>query len=373
MPTHAGLRILHLYRPRLPSYRAQAIQVLHTAHALAKRGHHVTLLADPGMNRPTVEAVLDAFQLCPLSTLDLRFAPWKHPGLSGLWFRRQVARWWEGPPGLVLARDKRRLLAALRRHSRHPDKGNEQKKHRVILETHELDSALALESHTDPGPFKKLEADVARRAYALVANCHGTLAMWEQAAEEWSLPLPARTMVCHNATSPTRVRPLVTDGDQVIRYIGSLGEYKGTDILFSAAPLLPLPLELVGTDRRGHVDVGAVTSNVLLQPPLPYPLVPDLLARSRCLLLPLRNNLYGRSLTSPLKIWDYLATCVPIVAADLPSIREIMHSTRSSIHLYRPGDHLDMVRAVATALASGQRPSSLRSWAQRARELEDLF
>ena len=107
------MRIFHLYRPRLPSLRAQAIQVLHACHALAARGHTVTLLADrAGTGRP--EEALEVMGLQPVEGLDLRIAPTAQSGLAGLWFRASLARWWTGAPGLVLARDKRRLQAAMK-------------------------------------------------------------------------------------------------------------------------------------------------------------------------------------------------------------------------------------------------------------------
>ncbi len=107
------MRLLHLYRPRLPGCRAQAVQVLHSCHALAARGHQVTLLADRGPAPATPARVLADFGLDALPNLDLRISPWAHSGLAGRWFRRQLSAWWAGPPGLLLVRDQRRLLQAL--------------------------------------------------------------------------------------------------------------------------------------------------------------------------------------------------------------------------------------------------------------------
>ena len=45
------MRLLHLYRPRLPGLRAQAIQVVHTCRALSEQGFSVTLLADSSDSR----------------------------------------------------------------------------------------------------------------------------------------------------------------------------------------------------------------------------------------------------------------------------------------------------------------------------------
>ncbi|MEC8423796.1 MAG: hypothetical protein VX000_08465, partial [Myxococcota bacterium] len=143
------MRILHLYRPELPGQRAQAIQVLHTCHALARRGHRVTLLADRGPREARPETALASLGLPCVDTLDLRIAPVRQRTMAGMWFRREVARWWSGPPGLILARDKRRLLAALSTH------GN---RHRIMLETHELDSGLERDAGRDPTPVLAREA-----------------------------------------------------------------------------------------------------------------------------------------------------------------------------------------------------------------------
>ena len=68
------LRVLVLYRPKLPSARAQSIQVLGTAHALAELGCRVTLIADvpeTGRGHQRRE-VLNFYQLsdCLLYTSD---------------------------------------------------------------------------------------------------------------------------------------------------------------------------------------------------------------------------------------------------------------------------------------------------------------
>jgi hypothetical protein len=328
-------RVLVLYRPRLPSLRAQAIQVTHAAHALAARGFAVTVLADRG----GAGDPLASFGLEPVAGLDLHVAPSAHPTLAGLWFRAEVLRWWAGAPGIVIARDKRRLrrLQALGR------------RHAFVLETHELDSALAAEAGRDPEPLRALEAAVARGVDAIIANCGGTIALWEQ-----HHALPERRGVAHNATSASRRRDR-HEPDGTIRIVGSTGDYKGV-AAWSDTPL-PLPLQIVGDPTTA----------------VPYPEVPDLLARSSALVLPLQDNLFGRSLTSPLKLWDYLATPTPLVLPDLPAIREIVAIARRDVAWYHPARPETFAIGVATALAMGSRPPFVRTWADRAAEVERLL
>lgn len=347
------MRVLQLYRPRLPGLRAQAVQVVQAGHALARRGHTVTLLADRASPDATVAEALSRLGLAPVDGLSLRLAPmvWR-PG-AGLWFRQQVARWARGADGVVIARDKRRLVAA-----RLP------RRHRVILESHELDSLLAADRGDDPAPIRQLEARAAQRADALVANCGGTLAAWEESG----LPLPAHRVVVHNGTA---ARPHPDPLDPVVRCLGSLRAYKGARFVLEACADWPLPLEWIGGTDAERASAPATTARLLA--PVPQPDVARLLARATVVLVPLEDNLFGRRLTSPLKLWDALAVGRPVVAPDLPSIREIADRTGASLHLHAPGDRAGLAVAVRAAAAAPAPAPVVRSWDDRAAELESVL
>ncbi|MEL6348028.1 MAG: glycosyltransferase [Myxococcota bacterium] len=346
------MRILHLYRPQLPSLRAQAIQVVHTCHALAIRGHRVTLLANRA-ERPADP--ITALGLAPTPTLTIRQSRFRNRGLAGVWFRTQLSRWWLGAPGVVLARDKKRLWDALQ--------WLPPKRHRLVLETHELDSALAKERGDDPTPTRTLERRLLPRLSALVANCGGTLQSWRDAHGD---ALPRTQQIAHNAISPDRSRPSEHQADGVIRVVGSMKAYKNFPRLTEMAAALPLPIEWIGGD-------AFEADGIVGRPPVPYPDVPDLLARSDALLLPLSDNLFGRRLTSPLKLWDYLGTTRPIIAPDLPSVREIQAITGATMHFYAPDNADSLARAAVDALRAPPRVPFVRTWDTRAEELEATF
>jgi len=351
------MRVLHLYRPRLPGLRAQTIQVVHTCHALAQAGFEVTLLADSAAPTSAAEA-LDLLGLQPHPALHLHLCPIQNLPAAGLWFRGQVLKWWVGAPGVVLARDKRRLLQALRFLP---------KRHRIVLETHELDSALAAESGHASIAIQELEIQALARADALVANCGGTLAAWQAAYPD---QLPACTSVIHNATAPDRMRAHQPPSAPVLRYVGSLRSYKGLNQLVAYVDALPAPLEFIG----GTEDERAVLpESIQARAPVPYREVPDLLASASVLLLPLSDNLFGRALTSPLKLWDYLATGTPIVAADLPSVREILTQAGAEVRLYPPDDPDALIQAIEKALLDPPRNPSVRTWEDRATDLTPVL
>lgn len=321
--------------------------MVHACHALAARGHAVTLLAN--LDEPDLhetDQILDRYGLPPVDGLELRHPPVRHPGAVGLWARAELLRWLAGPPGVIIVRDEQPSPAWM-----------PLGRHRLVLEAHALESAL----REDPAA-RETEARLARLAFALAANCAGTLEAWEA-----SHPLPERRAVLHNATSPTRLRG---PGARlpVLRSAGTPHTYKGYAWLDAVAGALPVPLEIAGFVAREANPAG-----LRLVGPLPYPAVPDWLAEAGALLVPLTDNRFGREMTSPLKLWDYLATAVPIVAPDLPTVREAAALVGATLHLHRPGDAEDLARAAREALAAPHRAPALRTWDQRAAEWEALL
>jgi len=350
------MRVLMLYRPRLPGQRAQALQTVHMADALARAGHTVTVLADRGDAPVTPAAALARFGLAAHPRLDLRVAPIRQRGLAGLWFRRELARWWALEPGLVYARDLRRLVEAVRRHG---------PRHRVVLEVHGQGASAGQDGVSDA--VLELECAAAECADVVVANCEGT-------AEAWRGAHGVAARVSHNGTAAQRVRA-AAESDGVVRVVGSLRSYKGWSTLLSAAagPGLGGPLELVG----GHSSElsARLPAAVRVRPPVAHHAVPDLLARSAVLLLPLADNRFGRTLTSPLKLWDYLATATPLVLPELPAIRRALAcvGTTADAHFYRPGAVHSLRAAVQAALCAPRRAPVLRSWDDRVAELRGIF
>ena len=340
-------RILHLYRPRLPGQRAQAIQVVHAAHALARRGADVTLLADRSHPDATPRDALAALGLSPVDGLHIHLAPVVHKGAAGLWFRGALARWALGAPGVVLARDLRRLVEARSWLSRH----------RVVIEVH----------GQDDHPFERRALELSS---AVIANCEGTAASWERAYGD---RLPGPIHVAHNGTAPHRHRSIRAP-DGVVRTVGSLRPYKGWDTLLDAAAAgLDVPLELVG--GGGTLD-RTLPPGVTLRPPVAFPDVPDLLARSAALVLPLADNRFGRVLTSPLKLFDYLATPTPLVLPRLPTVERALRAakaTDSGLFWYTAGHPASLRSAIHAAVRAPGRAPVLRSWDHRLDPLAPLF
>ena len=371
------LRVLHLYRPRLPSTRAQSIQVLGTCHGLASLGHEVTLLADPPRDRmpveelPSVEEVLAWYELPPVEGLELKLAPTSIPGAVSFWFRKH-ALWWiaqsmreHADRSVIIGRAKRYIDEYLVLPFGPP----------VVMEAHEVDSQLALTRGEEPHDWLKLERRLLAEVDGLVTNCAGTLGLLEQVHGRDVLP-PNRAVV-HNATNPRRVRNHLPRAERVVGYAGSLRRFKGVSILADLARALPegWVLEVLGGSDEERSAFGALDPKLRVVGELPYAEIPDRLAGWHAAILCLEDNLFGAHLANPLKLWDYLAVGVPVVAADLPTVREVLDT--GSTEFYAPGDLSSLLaatlRAADPANRYGVRRRRLRSWRTRALQLEQVL
>ncbi len=361
------MRVVHLYRPQVPDLRAQAIQVMHSCHALARRGHQVKLFAQGlgGYQRePT--AALAPYGLEPHENLELTVLPWQHPGVAGFDFRARAVAFLTrhrspSAPVVVYARTKRHAsqVALLRGVLAF----------RLVFESHEAESAQLAERGEDNHAALQLERRVLEGCDALVTNCEGTL---EVLQEVHGPAVPALRRAIHNGTDPSRQRCGLRHGDVVAGYVGSLRAYKNIHTMLEAAELLPetFRLRLVG-GRPGQAELerarALAGSRTTVSPAVPYAMVPEVLAGLDVLVLSLADDLYGRRLASPLKLWDYLATGLPVVAPDLPSVRTICGD---AFVPYLPGDAASLAQAIEAAAALGRGQPVVRSWDDRAAEIE---
>jgi glycosyltransferase involved in cell wall biosynthesis len=112
-------------------------------------------------------------------------------------------------------------------------------------------------------------------------------------------------------------------------YVGNLAAYRiDFDLLLAVARSLPeLQLLLIGTAGLGDVGAGPLTGSELLAlpnvttlGPRPQRDLPAYLRHCQVALIPFLDNDHTRA-SLPLKLWEYLAAGLPVVATDLPNFR----------------------------------------------------
>lgn len=199
-----------------------------------------------------------------------------------------------------------------------------------------------------------------------------------------SLGVPrGRITVIPNGVSPTDfvATPLPTPNGRppVILYIGTLADWQGLDMLIAAMPAVlaqrPAHLRIVGRGRgrqrkllAKHIRKLGLESSVSLEPAVPHHAVPALLAEADACVVPLSLN--DRNVTQgccPIKVLECMAAGRPLVAANLPVVRELAREDQDAL-LFAPNEPGDLARQLLRVL--GSRPLAERlaaSAAERAR------
>ena len=140
---------------------------------------------------------------------------------------------------------------------------------------------------------------------------------------------------------------------KVVMYIGLIDEWKGTDTFFEAADKLPRDIvpAVIGGRPEQLAKLAEKYPRVRFLGFLPYRELASNQAAADLLILPnsARHAISARD-TSPLKLFTYMASGVPILASDLPSLREVLDEKTAVF--FKPDDSGACARAIAEALAN---------------------
>lgn len=347
------LRLVYAGNFEWPAPQARSIQSLHTAHALARAGAQVLMPTIRPREQVAGESQPEALAHYGLNPhANLRFRPLPvlrvphrlsridiHARLAvtnlsycALAAGLVVASMRSWRPDWILTRDPRVAwtFIRLRRLTGVP----------VIYEVHELFATRPRDNRSLSADelwgvserTRRLETDILTRADRLITlteACRG-LILQEHGVDPGRVQaIPDGTALCARAPAAQK--------DRTIFYVGQLYRWKGVDTLVEAlARVSDSRLVVVGsgnTDNGVDADLARLThlaenkgvaDRVEFRPFVPYREVGSQLRSAAVAALPLPDLLMSRFFTSPLKLFDYMAAGVPIVASDLPAVREVL-------------------------------------------------
>ncbi|MEZ5975842.1 MAG: glycosyltransferase family 4 protein [Planctomycetota bacterium] len=315
---------------RLPSQRAQALQVLHAAAGFAAAGRPTTVLH--ALRRDT--QVMPRAELLAQYGVDAAL-PLEIRGLPCVDAIDRVPRRLQYVPARVqewtfarsAARAIRRDFAGARVLSREIETADRLRGR----------PGLFLEIHRVPGG--RIRRAALRRAAASAA---GVIAISGGVREDLeSLGVdPGAILVEHDAFDGARFaampnreearRELSIPAERpLVVYTGGLLAWKGVDVLIEASRTLPDVYFLIagGMDQDVAAARGqaAGLDNVRLIGFQPPGCMPTLLAAADLGVVPNRSQpAISSRYTSPLKVFEAMAAGLPLVVSDLPSLRDIL-------------------------------------------------
>ena len=386
------MRVLYFADIRFPLERANGIQTMETCFALAQRGHRVHLVVKHDTHSPARDP-FGFYGLPENPSLIIERA--NAPAGAGMVARVGYLSFVLGRAmgkargDVILTRDLGVASALLQLPSRLRPK--------VVFESHgyapEVAAALpdlvATASRASPSKLRRL----GRRESMVWRKADGYVTITHALADDLQRRMGQRA---HLAVIPDGMRlpqrrPSPPPSEPVAGYAGHLYAWKGVDLLLEALAQVPEVNGLIVGGHRAEPDLARVeqlaatlgvrdrvTFTGLVAPSA----VPEYLSKATMLVLPNPASAISTHFTSPLKLFEYMAAGRPIVAANLPSIREVLEDGVTAV-LVEPGN----VRAFADAIRrlAGDRAFSERlaaaaraeaahyTWARRAERLEDLF
>lgn len=176
---------------------------------------------------------------------------------------------------------------------------------------------------------------------------------------------------------------------RIALYTGHLFSWKGVDTLARAAAYLPEDVHIYFVG--GTVEDREVLQRVVREEKLPrivflphqsHDRMPHYMRAADVLVLPnTAREAASKYETSPVKLFEYLSSGTPIVASDLPSIRDIVDE--QEVQFFEPDNPEALAKAITAVLedkagahsraSHGQAHAKNLSWEARARAISGLI
>ena len=322
---------------RLPSRRAQSLQVVRVAASFAQAGADVRLLHArrvPTPELPSGESLFTYYGVRGLS---------REPRVEAVpctdWIDRTPTR-------LQFVPARMQELTFAKRAAKRVLAGRDGRATDLAL-TRELETARWLVRAGHPAVFlelHRLPGGRLRRRWlgeALGGIC-GAIAISGGVAEDLRATglEPERLIVEHDGVdvsiydgsqtqAAARAEIGVEPDTPLVVYAGSLLPWKGVEVLVDAARLLPDVQVVVAGGSELEVaalrERGKGCPNLRLDGHQPPTRVPSYVQAADVFCVPNRSHpAISARYTSPLKVFEAMAAGVPIVASDLPSLRDIL-------------------------------------------------
>ena len=381
------MKLLYIAHARLPTEKAHGLQIVKMCEAFADAGADVTLVAPARIN-PIDQDLFLYYRVT--RNFTVRFIPVFNPSLKGglLGF---IIEWIsfalslpfsnifkESPYDVIFTRDS---IAAFLLSFQHP---------KVIFEMHAF-----------PERFRWLWGIVLRRLSGVFSTnqwkmeeMHRRFKISKEKLFFYPNGFDPKLFSAEGGSasggeiteSKEELRKTLglPKGKPIVMYTGHLYGWKGAHILARAARIISdVNMVFVGGTEKDCMQFRKEfehIKNIYIVGHKPHYEIPKFLKSADILVLP--NSAISeesRTGTSPLKLFEYMASGKPIIASDLPSIREVV--SEKEVVFVRPDDPRALAQAIqglvhdseraARIAEAGFEKSKKYTWISRARAMLD--
>ncbi len=205
---------------------------------------------------------------------------------------------------------------------------------------------VVFDAHRFPERFGRALIYLIRKVKFVSVNSYGTAEAFERANFY-------RLKVLPNGVDLSKFvdLPIKSDFSDTALYLGHLYNWKGIRVILDAAAEAPeIKFKIAGGPNKERDNLITEVkkrqlNNVEFIGVVKPSEVPEQLALADVLIYSASaNSIEAKFYTSPIKLFEYLAAGRPIVAADLPSVREIV--TEREVTFYTPGNQSSLVSAI---------------------------
>lgn len=246
---------------------------------------------------------------------------------------------------------------------------------------------VVYEAHNWPVSKVGLYVRMLKNVYLIVCNSKGTESKFIETGFINTLIAPngvdLKRFQIEKTQNEARTHLGLPLDKKIIMYVGQFYLWKGVDILLNAwntkfADNARLALYLVGGNQKDLKENIKIASNVFLRGYQNRESIPYYLKASDILVLPNNNiSLESKFYTSPIKMFEYMASKKPIVASKLPSIQEILND--NNCVFFESGNAKDLADKIEKLIFNEKLSAALSSqafndvinftWSNRAKKI----
>ena len=336
------MRIFYITNARMPTEKAHGLQIAKMCEVFGSMGHEVTLVVPRRQNPLDAETfsfygLKPTFSLVQLGIIDalvfVRFlGPFAH-WLTALSFFLRA----------LLVRPPKDTLI----YSRSPE---------IAWLFHARGYKTVCEVHDWPDSKEKIFLHFLRHVDLIPCNSGGTQSEFLEKGFSQAVVAPNGVDLDFFKTGVTKEKSQQRLGvdlqKKVVMYVGALEAWKGIHTLLAATKDLGSEYQTVIVGGRDE-EVKVLKSeypHALFLGYRPYRELPWVQQAADVLVVPNDPaSIESEKYTSPIKIFAHMTSGVPIIASDLPSIREVL--SESNAFLFKAGDAAGLQNIIGRVMA----------------------